>query len=189
VVSNIHHIYGSGKAFSERRHMLFIGAFGHPPNTDGILWFCRDIFPLVLREEREVELFVIGANPPEQVRSLASDHVHVLGHVLDVEPYFESCRLSIAPLRYGAGVKGKVNHSMSYGLPVVGTTAAVEGMYLVHDVSVLVADDPRDFAREIVRIYRDPELWERLSRGGLAVMEAHFSFAAARRALSDLVQV
>jgi GT2 family glycosyltransferase len=188
VVSNIHNVYGSRRAFSDRCDMLFIGAFAHPPNTDGVLWFCHDIFPLVLRHEPDMKLFVIGANPPRQVRALASDNVRVLGHVRDVEPYFDSCRLSIAPLRYGAGVKGKINQSMAYGLPVVGTGAAVEGMYVVPGVSALVADRPRDFAREILRIYGDPDLWERLSRGGLAVMEAHFSFAAARRALSDLVK-
>jgi glycosyltransferase involved in cell wall biosynthesis len=101
---------------------------------------------------------------------------------------FDSCRVSVAPLRYGAGVKGKVNQSLAYGLPVVATSHAIEGMFLEDDVSVLVADQPQAFADQLVRVYRDQALWERLSTGGLDVMEAHFSFAAARRALTELVK-
>ena len=96
--------------------------------------------------------------------------------------------LSVAPLRYGAGVKGKVNQSLAYGVPVVATSHAVEGMFLDDGVSVLVADQPQDFADQLVRVYRDEALWEILSKGGLAVMEDHFSFAAARRALMELVE-
>lgn len=130
---------------------------------------------------------VIGAEPPAEVRALAGDAVRILGHVPDVTPFFDCCRLSLAPLRYGAGVKGKINQSLAHGLPVVATTQAVEGMFLEDGRSVLVADTPADFAAAVLRLYRDPELWERLSDGGLAVMEAHFGFAAAHRALVDVV--
>jgi GT2 family glycosyltransferase len=187
IVSNIHRIFGNRRPFAERRDLFFIGAFAHPPNTDAVLWFCREIFPLVLSEEPTLRFSVIGADPPAQVRALASDSVRILGHVADVTPFFDGCRLSVAPLRYGAGVKGKVNQSLAYGLPVVATTQAAEGMFLVDGESVLLADDPRAFAEAVVRLYRNPVLWERLSKGGLAVMEQHFSFAAARRALVDLL--
>jgi GT2 family glycosyltransferase len=188
VVSNIHRIFGNRRPFAERRDLFFIGAFAHPPNTDAVLWFCREIFPLVLSEEPTLRFSVIGAAPPAQVRALASDSVRILGHVADVAPFFDGCRLSVAPLRYGAGVKGKVNQSLAYGLPVVATTQAAEGMFLVDGESVLLADDPRAFAAAVLRIYRDPVLWERLSKGGLAVMERYFSFEAARLALTDLVE-
>jgi GT2 family glycosyltransferase len=189
VVSNIHKIYGSRRTFAQRRNMLFIGAFAHPPNTDGVLWFCRSIFPFVLEGEPSMKLFVIGARPPSEVKALASENVRILGHIRDVEPYFDACRLSIAPLRYGAGVKGKINQSMAFGVPVVATGAAAEGMHLVHGVSALVADSPEDFAQQILRIYGDADLWQRVSLGGLAVMEAHFSFNAARRTLRALLEI
>jgi len=189
IVSNIHRIFGSQKAFAERCDLFFIGAFAHPPNTDAVIWFCREIFPRVLAEEPEVRFSIIGADPPGQVRALASEAVRVLGYVPDVTPFFDCCRLSVAPLRYGAGVKGKVNQSLAHGLPVVATTQAVEGMFLEDEESVLIADEPQNFADALLRLYRDPVLWERLSHGGLAVMDAHFSFAAARRALSDLVEL
>ena len=187
VLSNIHRLPGCRAPFAQRWDIFFIGAFAHPPNTDAILWFCRDILPLILKVEPELRFTVIGAEPPSEVQNLASTNIRVLGHVPDVTPFFDGCRLSVAPLRYGAGVKGKVNQSLAYGLPVVATSQAVEGMFLEDGQSVLIADEPPAFAAAVLRLYRDRELWERLSAGGLAVMEAHFGFAAARRALLDLV--
>ena len=100
------------------------------------------------------------------VRALAAEDFVVTGYVPDVTPYFTGCRVSIAPLRYGAGVKGKINLAMSYGLPVVATTPSIEGMSLVPGDDVLVADDARDFADAIVRLYHDEALWNRLAAGG-----------------------
>jgi glycosyltransferase involved in cell wall biosynthesis len=187
VLSNIHHVPGSCAGFIERQGILFIGGFSHPPNTDAVSWFVEDIFPLVLSALPKVQVYVIGADPPAHVRRLANDHIQILGYVPDVEPYLRGCRLSVAPLRFGAGVKGKINQSLSYGLPVVATTIGVEGMCLADEESVLVADDARSFSDAIVRLYEDAELWLKLSRAGAEVMERHFSFDAARRALSEIL--
>ncbi|MEM9184015.1 MAG: glycosyltransferase, partial [Pseudomonadota bacterium] len=104
-----------------------------------------------------------------------------------LEPYLDGCRLSLAPLRYGAGVKGKINMAMSYGQPVVATSPAVEGMHVVPGQEVMVGDSPEDFAAAVLEAYRDPALWQQLSDGGLANVEQHFSFAAARAALKDIL--
>ena len=93
VVSNIHRIHGSRRSFAERRDILFIGAFAHPPNTDAVLWFCREIFPLVLQREPDMQLLVIGAEPPRDVRALGSGQIQILGHVPDVSLLFDSCRV------------------------------------------------------------------------------------------------
>ena len=187
ILSNIHHIPGSQVAFAERRNIFFIGTFAHPPNSDGVLWFCRDILPLILTQLPELKFSVIGADPPAEIRALASPAVQILGHVPDVTPIFGSYRLSIAPLRYGAGVKGKINQSLAHGLPVVATKIAVEGMFLKDGDSVMIADQPKDFAAAVIRLYQDQILWERLSSGGMEVMRKYFSFQAARQALIDLV--
>jgi len=187
IVSNIHRIFGSRRSFAERRDLFFIGAFSHPPNTDAVLWFCRDIVPLILASAPGIRFHVIGADPPEQVRALASPNVEIEGYVPDVTQFFNRCRLSVAPLRYGAGVKGKVNQSLAHGLPVVLTSVAAEGMFLVDGESALIADEPQAFADAVVRLYDDEALWNRLSARGLEVMEEHFSFAAARRALAEVV--
>ncbi len=186
-LSNIHQIQGSKTPFAERHDIFFIGSFTHPPNTDAVLWFCREILSLIIAKIPALQFFVIGADPPTEIRSLASNHVRILGHVPDLSPYLDGCRLSVAPLRYGAGVKGKINQSLAYGVPVVGTSIAVEGMFLEDGESVLIADKPQDFAEAVEKLYRNPEIWTRLSAGGLAMMEAHFSFTSARKALLDLV--
>jgi GT2 family glycosyltransferase len=187
LVSNIHRIYGSAATFEERRDILFIGAFAHPPNGDAVRWLAREILPLVWAELPDLHCHVIGADPPADIRALAGPGLTLHGYVPDVAPYFNGCRLSVAPLRYGAGVKGKVNQSLAYGLPAVVTTQAAEGMYLVDGESALIADDAANFAAATVRLYRDQALWERLSDAGLALMETHFSFEAARRAIQELV--
>lgn len=130
---------------------------------------------------------IVGAEPPAAVRALAAPDLVIAGHVEDIDPVFTSTRLSIAPLRYGAGVKGKVNLAMSYGVPVVATSAAVEGMHLANGVDVLVADHPNTFADAIVAAYGDEKLWSRLSRAGVDNVRRHFSRDAAKRALAGVL--
>ena len=182
VVSNIHRVLGSTKPYDARSGILFIGAFAHPPNTDAVLFLCHEILPLLRESVPDIRLSVIGADPPREVLACAGPHIEILGHVPDVEPFFAGCRVSVAPLRYGAGVKGKINQSLAHGLPVVATRVAAEGMHLVDGESVLIADDAPAFAEAIARLDRDPLLWQRLSDGGIRVMETHFGFAAAEQA-------
>ncbi len=104
-----------------------------------------------------------------------------------MRPFFESARLSVAPLRFGAGVKGKINQSMAFGVPVVATSLAVEGMDLTDHEDVLVADQPEDFARAVIELYESEELWSRLSRNSIAKTRALYSVEAARERLSFLL--
>ncbi|WP_296806994.1 glycosyltransferase, partial [Thiocapsa sp.] len=189
VVSNIHHVCGSAKPYDARSGVLFIGAFAHPPNTDAVLFLCREIMPLLRERVPDIRLSVIGADPPREVLACAGPDIEIAGHVPDVEPFFAGCRVSVAPLRYGAGVKGKINQSLAHGLPVVATRVAAEGMHLVDGESVLIADDAPAFAEAIARLDRDPVLWQQLSDGGIRVMEAHFGFAAAEQALREALDL
>ena len=188
ILSTIHAVAAHIAPFAGRRDFVFIGGFEHPPNTDAMLWFCAEIMPLVCAELPEANLHIIGSNMPSSVRALASENVITHGHVEKVEPFFASCVLSVAPLRYGAGVKGKINHSMSHGLPVVATSVGAEGMHLVHGQNVLIADDPAGFAHEVVRLSRDESLWNKLSENGRANIHEHFSFEAAKRNLDALLE-
>jgi glycosyltransferase involved in cell wall biosynthesis len=170
--------------FAARSDLVFVGGFQHPPNVDAVCWFVAEVMPLLRDDGGEaMRLHVIGSKVPPQVLALACDDVVVHGFVADIEPYLDGCRLSVAPLRYGAGVKGKINMAMSYGLPVVATAVAVEGMHLQSGSDVLVADSAVDFAAAIRRAYHDAELWQNLSDRGLANVREHFSFDAARAAL------
>jgi GT2 family glycosyltransferase/glycosyltransferase involved in cell wall biosynthesis len=187
ILSTVNEIHGCRVPYGERRDLVFVGGFQHPPNADAVAWFARDVFPLLRQELADLRFHVIGSKVPDAIRALADDHVLVHGFVGDIAPYMDGCRISVAPLRYGAGVKGKINTAMSYGLPVVATTLAVEGMHVRAGEDVLVADDPATFAAAVARLYRDEALWQRLSANGLANVEAHFSFAAARAAVQRIV--
>jgi glycosyltransferase involved in cell wall biosynthesis len=134
-----------------------------------------------------VKTYVVGGDVPATIKSLAADDLVITGYVPDITAYLEGCRLSISPLRYGAGVKGKINLAMSFGLPVVATTASIEAMYLTPENDVLVGDTPESFADAVVRAYRDEALWTKLSAGGLENIRAHFSRNVAKGALSRLL--
>jgi glycosyltransferase involved in cell wall biosynthesis len=184
VVSNIHDVRGHGPDWESRDGLLFVGSYRHPPNVDAARWLVGDILPRVRSRLPGVMLHLVGGDAPEEVQAFgAVAGVQFHGYVPDLLPLLEGTRVALAPLRYGAGVKGKVNQSMAHGQPVVATSVAAEGMYLQHEVDVLIADEAAAFARECVRLYRDEDLWSRLADGGLANIATHFSFAAATAAL------
>lgn len=185
ILSLIHETVGEARSFGERRDVLFVGAFPHHPNVDGMRYFVDDIFPLLEGRLDNARTFVVGVNPPPWLQALASERLAVTGYVPDLVAHLDRCRLTIAPLRYGAGVKGKVILSMSYGVPVVATSVAAEGIPATPGCDILIGDDPRSFADEMERLYHDESLWGRLSEGGLRVVEEHYSFAAARARLLD----
>lgn len=187
ILSNVHEVFGCRRDYAERKDLVFVGSFQHPPNEDAMLWFAREIQPRLRDALPGLRVHVIGQPAPESLREFAGEDFVLHGFVADLEPYMDGCRVSVAPLRYGAGVKGKVNMAMSYGLPVVATPAAVEGMHIEAGSDVLVAADADAFAAAIVRLYGDRALWETLSANGLANVERHFSFDAAKRALSRIL--
>lgn len=181
VLSNLHQLAGPGRPFDQRHDLVFVGGFRHPPNVDAVRWFVEAVFPRIRDALPDVRFHCIGGHvPPEIERLGAHAGVRVHGHVPDIDPYMHGCRIAVAPLRYGAGVKGKVNLSMAHGQPVVATTAAVEGMRLRDGHDVLVADDADGFADAVLRLYRDENLWNALSRHGMDNVARHFSLDAAR---------
>jgi GT2 family glycosyltransferase len=183
VLSNVHTIVGSRTPWSARKDIWFVGGFQHTPNVDAVLWFLNDIWPRVSIELNDVIFHIVGSRTPQAIFKLADNRVQVHGFVEQLDPFLDGCRVSIAPLRYGAGVKGKINQAMAHGQPVVATAIAVEGMYLQDENEVLVADDPDKFAQAIIRIYRDEALWNCLSQSALKNVSDHFSFQAARKIL------
>ena len=175
VIPNIHEVGRSGRPFCERQGLLFIGSFLHPPNQDAVTYFVRDVFPLIRREVPDVPLFIVGSDPNEDVKALASGGVVVTGWVPDVAPYLESARVFVAPLRYGAGLKGKIGQSMGFGLPVVTTSIGAEGMEVADGREVLITDDPAEFADKVVRLLREEELWAEVSENAMGYIAANYA--------------
>ncbi len=188
VLSNIHEVPGRRPGFEERSDLFFVGGYQHPPNVDAARWFVNSIWPLIHARLPEARFHLIGSKAPESVSELKGDGVIFHGFIEDLEHYLDHCRLAVAPLRYGAGVKGKVNLSMSHGQPVVATPMAVEGIHAEHGREVLVAESEQDFANEVIRLYRDETLWNKISDAAIQNVESHFSVKAARASLESLVE-
>ncbi|UCG12487.1 MAG: glycosyltransferase [Deltaproteobacteria bacterium] len=180
-------VYGSKHPFTERRDLVFIGS-SHLPNLDATHYFHSEIFPLIRRDLPDINLIVIG----EELRDALSDRpgfdmlagdpaVQLVGFVEDLSEYYDWVRVMVVPLRYGSGVKGKVLTALSYGVPCVSTSIGSEGMGLTPGTDILRADEPVDFAREVVRLYTDQALWEKLSENGLNVVQGNFSEQVVRR--------
>jgi glycosyltransferase involved in cell wall biosynthesis len=186
LVSNIVDVQGSKIPFSLRRDYLFIGGFQHRPNIDAVLFFIQKIYPLVSEHLRDAKFYIVGDKAPPEIISLATERIIVAGLQKDVSPFFDSVRLSVAPLRFGAGVKGKINQSMAFGVPVVATSLGVEGMELIDHEDILVADQPEDFARALVELYQSEELWNRLSKNGVSKARRLYSPDIASKTLEFL---
>jgi GT2 family glycosyltransferase len=189
LLSNIHEVEGCAKGYSERQNILFIGSFHHPPNIDAMHWFIDEIFPLILQSEPEMKLVIIGDGAPVALTEKASDAIIFTGFVENISKYFDNIRLTVAPLRYGAGVKGKVNSSMSHGVPVIATDIAAEGMGLVDGVDIKLAQSAEDFAAALLEVYQDAEQWQRLSDGGIENIKNHFSVRVAKEQIKEILQV
>jgi glycosyltransferase involved in cell wall biosynthesis len=147
VVPNVHDVAPPGPGFDARSGLVFVGNFAHAPNVDAAAWLAREIMPRVTKLLPGARLLIAGANPTPEVTALAGPGVNVVGWVPHTAPLLARARVSVAPLRFGAGMKGKVGEALAHGLPVVTTSIGAEGMALVHGQHVLIADDRRGAGR------------------------------------------
>ncbi len=173
--------------FTGRRDVLFVGGFDHTPNVDAALWLVRDIMPLVWERAPDTCAMIVGNAPPAEVRALAGDRVLVTGFVPTIDPYFARARASVSPLRYGAGVKGKIVSALQAGVPVVTTGCGNEGIQLQHGVEALVGETEQEIADAILRLLDDPVLCRDMALAGAAVVRDRFSATRARRILRGLL--
>jgi O-antigen biosynthesis protein len=189
IVSNVHQNMPGPKPFPERDGILFIGGFRHPPNLDAITWYVENVLPIIRKKAPQLITTIIGSNAPPSLQKFAANDFVIAGFVEDVADHFHKAKLSISPLRYGAGVKGKVNLSMQYGVPVVATPVSTEGMYLEDGVNVFVADSSEAFADAVIRLHTDEALWHRLRQGGLENIERYFSRERACESLKVILDL
>lgn len=190
VLPNVHPVpdFCSLPAWEKRQDILFVGGFDHEPNVDAVIYFCEHILPLVVEELPDVVFHVVGSNMPEHIFGLRSPHVNPVGYVADLREVFDRVRVFVAPLRYGAGLKGKVGQSMSFGVPVVGTSIAFEGFSLVDHHEGIIANDPEIFAQSVVNLFVDHDLWLSISTNAWRVIEERFSTQAVRQCVQSLLQ-
>ena len=162
-ISNIHYPktrLENLKPFENRNDLVFIGS-AHTPNIDAIYYIYQEIMPIVWEKLPGVNLKIIG-NVNDSIEDINHTNVQFLGYVENIEEIFNETKIMVAPLRYGAGVKGKIGQAFEYYLPVVTTKIGAEGMFLKNRENALIADDAVNFANNIIQLYQDKELWKKL---------------------------
>jgi GT2 family glycosyltransferase/SAM-dependent methyltransferase len=189
VLGNVHEVRENVPGPIGRAGLLFVGSFRHDPNVDAIVWFARDVLPLVREKRPDTVLTVVGGDVVPEVQALHGDAVRVLGWVPDLAPHYDAARVVVAPLRYGAGVKGKVGEALGEGVPVVSTAVGAEGMGLIAGEDLLLAESPSDLADAVHRLLEDDELWARLSLAGRRAVDRQYGRGATRRALQGVLAI
>jgi hypothetical protein len=180
-------VRGTSKTFADRRDIVFVGGYQHAPNIDAVQYFVREVMPLLRKQLPGVRFYAVGSKVPPEIRALETEDVIVTGFVEELNPLLDKMRVSVAPLRYGAGIKGKIGTAMTVGLPVVATSLAAEGMSLNDGENILVADGAEAFANTVARIYQDEAAWNRISQNGLSFADKAWGAEASWKILADIL--
>ena len=164
----------------DRQDIMFVGGFGHPANTDGIIWFVNKVLPLIHQSLPDIHFYIIGSKPPPKILAMSNEYITVTGFISDeeLETYYDKCKLVVAPLRFGAGVKGKVVEALYNGMPLITTSIGAEGLPNIENV-LKISDNALEFANNAIEIYTNEAMGMRLSQEANKYCKEHFSVQAA----------
>ena len=188
VIPNIHAADNSPLELHGRAGLVFVGNFNHLPNVDAVRYFLDDIFPRIKKKMPGTTLTIIGPFLPEDIASLQNEDIIVTGYVPKTEPYLKKARVSIAPLRYGAGMKGKIGEAMARGVPVVTTPIGAEGMGITDGETALIADSPEGFAEGVVKLCSDDSLWNHIAANAKELIGENYSFEKVGTQLAHMLK-
>ena len=171
--------------FAKKEGILFVGGFGHPPNEDAVLWFAKEVYPII-RKKQNIPFYIVGSNPTDKVKKVHGDGIVLKGFVSEEElqNLYNNCRLVVVPLRYGAGVKGKVVESLYYGTPMVTTSVGIEGIQGAEDF-MEVADDAEGFASRVLSLYNDSDRLKKTVLDYQKYVKDNFSVDAVWKIVED----
>lgn len=185
-IGNIHQYIKNEKSpsFEDRKDLLFIGGFDHKPNVDAVEHLHEEIMPLLWKSKPEISISIIGSNPPDSILKLHSENFKIVGYVKEVAPYFLNSRIFVAPLRYGAGIKGKIGQSIEFGLPLVTTNIGGEGFDFGENTQYIVANTSKEIVDNILLLYQNQEIWNTIKSDSEKVIEPFSSQTIEQRILS-----
>lgn len=165
-----------GYDFNSRKDIMFIGGFGHRPNVDAVKWLANEILPELLKLLPDIKIHILGSNAPKEVLALANDHLIIEGFVTDeqLEWFYRNVRISLVPLRYGAGIKGKVVEAMRFGTPVVTTSTGAEGIPNA-ERAMVIEDDAKVLAEKLAALYTDSEKLTAMSQNCISYIQDNYS--------------
>jgi glycosyltransferase involved in cell wall biosynthesis len=162
--------------YREPGSVLFVGAMFRKVNEEAAVYFIEDVLPKLEQKIAPVKFYVVGSSPSSSLRRRVSAQVVVTGFVDDLSYYYRRCQVLVAPLFVGGGMIFKVLQAMSFGLPVVSSSVANEGIEAVDGDEILIADKAEDFAERLASVMRNEELWERISSGACAFVNSRYSW-------------
>jgi glycosyltransferase involved in cell wall biosynthesis len=167
--------------------ILHLGTMFWPPNISGVVWFAREVLPLIHQELPETRFVVVGKDPPPEVRALEADpRIRVTGYVPDPTPYLAAADAFVVPLHAGGGMRVKILDAWLWGLPIVSTPIGAEGIQIRDEDNLLLAADAPAFARATLRLLTDPALNQRLRANGRAWVEAHYAWQSVYRQMDQV---
>lgn len=189
IIPNIHvmHPLGSHR-WSDRLELIFIGSYKWAPNIDAMVYFCKDVLPLLKQRIPSFRLRIVGSAPTNEVNALASENVTVVGFVPETTSYLLTSDISIAPLRYGGGIKGKIGEAMAHGLPVVTTSIGAEGFGFQVGQDILVGDTPQAFSDSIVALWENRSLHESVRKNGWSYINDRYSVQAVEHLIKPIFE-
>lgn len=174
---------------SGNRSLVFTGAMDYPPNVDGVLWFCREVWPIVRRRDPALRFEVVGRAPDARIRALNGEAgIRVTGEVADVRILLAQASAVVVPLRAGAGTRLKILEAMAMDRPVISTTLGAEGLDVVDGSNILLADTPTDFVRAVESVVRSLETASRLAEAGRRLVVARYDWRHCLRPLEALYE-
>lgn len=172
--------------WTKRLELIFIGSYRWTPNVDAMLYFCGEMLPLLRQRIPQFRLRIVGSALNDEVKALTADDVEVVGFVPETTSYLLTSDISIVPLRYGGGIKGKIGEAMGHGLPVVSTSIGVEGFGFEIGKDILVGDTPQAFVDAIATLWQDRNHYETVRRNGWKFINDSFSERAVERLIEPI---
>jgi glycosyltransferase involved in cell wall biosynthesis len=174
--------------FEERRDIAFLGGFSHAPNSEAMEYFVREVMPLVQERLPNVSLRIYGSNIPDRIKELASEHVVIEGWVRDVKQVYANCRVFIAPLQSGAGLKGKVVGALAFGVPCVLSPVAAEGTGIRDGLEALIAETAVQWVESIARLYEERSTWIKMHSAAREFAASEFSFTRGQKLMQAALE-
>jgi len=191
VISNIHQYLKRPVefvSFKNRKDILFVGSFRHQPNKDAVLYLRNEIMPIVWNENPDIKVNIVGSYVTEEIKLLKSDNFKIIGFVDDLGELFSQSKLFVAPLRFGAGIKGKIGQSLEYGLPLVTTDVGAEGFDFGSKNELMIANDKVAIAEKIIELYQNESSWNEASNYCETILKP-FSIDETEKSVMQVINV
>lgn len=189
VIPNIHEMHPLvSHVRSDRLELIFVGSYKWAPNIDAVQYFCHEILPILRKMVPRLRLRIVGSSPTDEVNALAAQDIEIVGFVPEITSYLLSSDISIAPLRFGGGIKGKIGEAQAHGLPVVTTSIGAEGFGFQVGTDVLVGDTPQAFANSIASLWQDIDLNDNIRKNGWEYINERYSVTAVAQLIPSIFQ-